>query len=136
MVLLSQTDWKLVDEPSSNGYLRKIVLNGEEIGRIHYQSLRLLSTAILDDVDDDEAEVMYPLFKDYQMRAGYYIHDITIHPLHRNKGIGSQLIAFLKQKTQAPILLYSLADAQCFWERMGFEQRESYYYTWEPDESL
>lgn len=133
MMLLSQSHWKLVDEPVSKGHLKKIILDEKEIGSIHYQSLRSLTTALLEDLDDEEAEVLYPLFKDFQMQDGYYIHELTITPAYRNQGIGAEVMGYLKKIINAPILLYSLADAECFWEKNGFQNIESYYYSWSPE---
>lgn len=132
MVLTSKTHWRLVDESVSKGHMKKIIMDGKEIGSVHYQSLRSLTTSVLEDLDDDEAEVMFPLFKNYQMQNGYYIHEINIKPANQHKGIGTEVMTFLKKTINAPILLYSLADAECFWEKIGFHNLESYYYSWEP----
>lgn len=131
MKLLSKTDWTLVDVPMENVRFKKIIYKGEEIGGFCYQSLRSLGVGVLDDLDMDESEIMYPLFKELQMKDGYYIHEISIAEAFQGKGIGQEIIEQFIDGGHTPVLLYSLADAEGFWERLGFKRRESYYYTWE-----
>lgn len=122
----------LVNESVSSGTLQKIFYEGVEVGFVSYLPLILTNTSILEDLDSDEAEVMYPLFFRLQFDRGYYLSELEIKREFRSQGIGEKVVRLLQKRWDTPILIYSLATAEEFWEKLGFKKIESYYYTWEP----
>lgn len=112
------------------------ILNGETIvGTMILKEMRGLNTSILDDVDVEEEEYIYPLYLDLVEQNAWYLESIEIKEEYQFGGIGQQVIGDL-QKENRSIFLYSLADAEPFWEKMKFENICGYYYAWQPKEVL
>lgn len=113
-----------------------LMLEDKKIGIMVLKRLRDLNTSILDDINDDEneGEILYPLFHSLSFSDGLYLDEITIEEEYRGQGYGTQIIGDLLSRSTRPILLYSLAEAEDFWEKMNFEHVASYYYVWQQEE--
>lgn len=116
-------------------FLNHIQWNQEMVGTISWRNLKELNRSILDDVYEDEWDVIYPVFDKLKKQNAIYLDEIRIKEEFQGKGIGQQVIGDLLNENR-PVLLYSLADAEEFWEKMKFEHICGYYYAWQPEEVL
>lgn len=110
-----------------------IFKNEELVGLMKLRDLSGMGFNQLDDVYEDEIELIQPHFLRLQKKNAYYLDEIIINEEWRNQGIGQQVIGNLL-KEKRPVLLYSLADAEEFWEMLSFENIFGYYYMWNPTE--
>lgn len=124
------TEPRLVAEKDSQQQSR-IMIGKDVVGTITLRNAIDLTASVLDDVCEEEMDVIYPAFRQLQAKNAYYLDEIIIHEEQRGRGIGQDVMADLFRQNR-PILLYSLADAEEFWEKMNFENICGYYYVWNP----
>lgn len=110
---------------------KRIMRGSEVVGTITLKNAIELNASILDDVLEEEMDVLYPAFRQLQVENAYYLDEIIIHEEERGRGIGQDVMAMLFRQKR-PILLYSLSEAELFWEKLNFKNICGYYYVWNP----
>lgn len=114
---------------------RKILWQGQEVGICFYQPLRCLTVRILDDLTDDECEIMYPLFFDYQAQDGYYVHNLTLYEGLLIEGKEQEIMKNFVNGMTSPILTCGLPYEKSFLTSIGLKSMESDYYGWSPEDN-
>lgn len=124
--------WMIPDVATPNHF--HIMLEYKTVGTIILRNLREVNTSILDDVDvEEEGHIIYPLFELLKKENGLYLDEINLKEEYQGMGIGQHIIGNLL-KSGRPVLVYSLAEAEAFWEKMKFEHVCGYYYVWQAKE--
>ena len=106
------------------GY-KKIVIDGQEVGEMRFQSLRTLSSDVLADVSDEDAEILFPMFMRCKMDDGIYIQDFVIY--ENDKTTISRVLSTFKL-TNRPILFHSLSQDEQLYQKLSFKNICPCYY--------
>lgn len=107
-----------------SGY-KKIVIDGQEVGEMMFQSSRTLSSAVLVGVSDEDAEILFPMFMRCKMDDGIYIQDFVIY--ENDEAMVSRVLNSLKL-TKRPILFHSLSQDEQLYQNLSFKKICPCYY--------
>lgn len=70
--------------------------------------------------------------KKYEKLNSVLLKNIYIHPSYQRNKLGTKVVkSIIKEYINIPIILYSLADAEDFWEKMNFEHLVDFVYVYE-----